>query len=102
MGLVSRVTEEMGIPTVNVSTGRDITALVRPPRSLFVNHPMGNTFGKPGDTAMQTTILRAALDLVVTATEPGVLVDWPEPWHEDFEYYAGDTSPEAIARQMKK
>jgi D-proline reductase (dithiol) PrdB len=102
VGLVARVIEDMGIPTVTVSTGRDITALVRPPRSLFVNHPMGNTFGRAGDTAMQTKILRAALDFAVTATEPGVLVDLPHRWTDDFVYFAGETTPEALARQLKK
>lgn len=102
MGLVARVVEEAGIPTVSVSTGRDITALVNPPRSVFVNHPMGNTFGAPGDVEMQTRILRDALDLAVNATEPGVLVDLPYVWRQDFVYYAGDASPEAVARQLKK
>ncbi|HJM90800.1 MAG: hypothetical protein QGG19_20010 [Alphaproteobacteria bacterium] len=102
MGLVARVVEESGIPTVNVSTGRDITALVRPPRSLFVNHPMGNTFGRVGDTAMQTKILRAALDFAVTAADPGILIDLPLEWDEDFVYFAGKTTPEAIAKQMRK
>ena len=102
MGLVARVVEESGIPTVNVSTGRDITALVRPPRSLFVNHPMGNTFGRVGNTAMQTKILRAALDFAVTAADPGILIDLPLEWDEDFVYFAGKTTPEAIAKQMRK
>ena len=102
MGLVARVVEEAGIPTVSVSTGRDITALVRPPRSLFVNFPMGNTFGRPGDTAMQTEILRAALDFAVTATEPGVLVDLPQQWGEEFVYFTGEATPEALAKQLKK
>ena len=92
----------MGIPTVTVSTGRDITALVRPPRSLFVNFPMGNSFGKADDKDMQTRILREALDFAVTATEPGVLVDMPIAWHEAFEYFTGEATPEAIARQLKK
>ena len=102
MGLVARVVEASGIPTVIVSTGRDITALVRPPRSLFVNFPMGNSFGKARDTAMQTKILRTALDLAVTATEPGVLVDLPLEWPEPFEYFAGEATPEALAKQLKK
>lgn len=102
MGLVARVVEETGIPTINVSTGRDITALVRPPRSLFVNAPMGNTFGKPGDADRQREILRVALDLLVTATEPGVLVDLPCAWDAPFEYFTGEATPEAIAKQMKK
>ncbi len=102
MGLVARVVEETGIPTVTVSTGRDITALVKPPRSLFVNFPMGNTFGHAKDTAMQTKILREALAFAATATEPGVLVDLPLEWDEAFVYFAGEATPEAIARQLKK
>ena len=79
----------MGIPTVTVSTGRDITALVRPPRSLFVNFPMGNAFGKPFDSDMQFSILRAALNLAETATEPGVLEDLDVAWPEPFEFRPG-------------
>ena len=102
MGLVARVVEEAGIPTITVSTGRDITALVNPPRTLFLNYPMGNTFGPPGDAAMQSEILRAALNLAVTASEPGVLVDSPLRWDEEFVYFTGEATPEAIARQLKK
>jgi len=76
--------EEAGIATVCVSTGRDLTAQVRPPRSLFVNFPMGNAFGKPFDAEMQLAILRAALHLAETAEEPGILVDLPFVWPEEF------------------
>lgn len=92
----------MGITTVTVSTGRDITALVRPPRSLFVNFPMGNNFGRAGDKALQTQILRQALDFAVSAEEPGLLVDLEHDWGEDFEYFAGPTDEAALAKQMKK
>lgn len=102
MGLVARVVEQSGIPTINVSTGRDITALVRPPRSLFVNAPMGNTFGRPGDAERQREILREALALIQSATEPGVLVDLPGAWDEPFEYFTGEVTEESIARQKKK
>ena len=84
MGLVARVVEEAGIPTVVVSTGRDLTALVRPPRSLFVNHPMGNPFGRPADVEQQIAILRAALALFDSVIEPGTIVDAPYEWGEDF------------------
>ena len=76
--------EEAGIPTVLVSTGRDLTWQVRPPRSAFVNFPMGNPFGRANDTQMQDRILRDALRLVETASEGGVLVDLPYEWGEDF------------------
>jgi hypothetical protein len=80
------VVEEARIATVCVSTGRDLTALVRPPRSIFVNHPMGNAFGAPGDVATQLTVLRAALQLVETAQTPGLLVDLPCTWPEPFAF----------------
>jgi len=83
------VVEEAGIATVCVSTGRDLTAQVKPPRSLFVNFPMGNAFGKPFDVEMQFAILRAALRLAETAEEPGVLVDLPYVWPEDFAFEPG-------------
>jgi len=89
VGLVCRVVEEAGIATVCVSTGRDLTQQVKPPRSLFVNFPMGNAFGAPFDVAMQRAILRAALDLAETAREPGVLVDLPYVWPEAFAFAPG-------------
>ena len=89
MGLVCRVAETAGIATVCVSTGRDLTVQVKPPRSAFVNHPMGNNFGPPDDPAMQLRILRDAFALLDSVTEGGVLVDLPYEWPEDFEYFTG-------------
>jgi len=85
VGLVARVVEEAGIPTVLVSTGRDLTAQVRPPRSVFVNFPMGNPFGRPGDRATHRSVLLAALALARDATTGGVLQDLDLEWGEDFE-----------------
>lgn len=84
MGLVARALEARGIPTVLVSTGRDLTEQVLPPRSVFVNFPMGNPFGKPGDVAMQRRVLGDALRLAETATRGGTLVDLPYAWEGDF------------------
>ncbi len=74
--------EEQGIVTVNVSTGRDITASVRPPRSLFVNHPMGNPFGRPGEQDRQREILIRALELAASNNQAGVIEDHPSDWGE--------------------
>lgn len=89
MGLVCRVAEESGISTVCISTGRDLTIQVKPPRSLFVNFPMGNAFGRPFDRDMQLTILRSALALTESASEGGVLVDLPYVWPEPFDFNPG-------------
>lgn len=80
MGLVSRVVEAAGIPTVYVSTGRDLTLQVLPPRSIFLNFPMGNPFGRPHEVTLQRDILVHALNHVVAAKEPGELLDLPYEW----------------------
>ena len=95
MGLVCRVAEEAGIATLCMSTGRDLTAQVKPPRSLFVNAPMGNNFGPPDAPELQLSILREALTLVHQAKEGGVLVDSPFEWPEDFVY-----APRFIGRAL--
>lgn len=97
MGLVCRVLEEQGIATVYVATGRDLTALVRPPRALFVNHPMGNNFGRAEDVDTQTDILRAALAMVDSVTEGGALIDYPTTWDEQFEFAPGGNASAAKA-----
>ena len=89
MGLVCRVVEEAGIATVCFSTGRDLTAQVKPPRSLFVNFPMGNNFGKPQDIAARKRIMRRGLSLIDEVAVGGALIDWPEPWDTPVEYFTG-------------
>ena len=95
MGLVCRVAEEAGIATVCVSTGRDLTAQVKPPRSVFVNFPMGNNFGAPEDRAQQLEILRSSLALIHEADEGGVLIDLPLTWPEPFTYFKKATRKSA-------
>lgn len=89
MGLVSRVLEERGIATVCVATGRDLIAQVKPPRALFVNHPMGNNFGAPGDVKMQRDILLTALAMIHDPAAAGQLVDYPTTWAQPFAYAPG-------------
>lgn len=81
--------EQAGIPTVCVSTGRDLTAQVKPPRSLFVNFPMGNNFGEPFNVDQQTAILSRALALFEEVETGGVLEDWADSWPTPVEYFTG-------------
>ena len=76
--------EEAGIPTVVVSTGRDLSAQVRPPRTVFVNFPMGNPFGKPFDKVQQRKILLDALHAVESVKTGGEIVNLPYEWGEQF------------------
>jgi len=93
VGLVCRLVEECGIATTYVATGRDLTALVNPPRALFVNHPMGNNFGAAKDVETQTAILRSALGLVESVERGGTLVDMPSNWTQPFEFGLGSAKP---------
>ena len=92
-GLVARVVEEAGVVTVTLSTGRDITRAVRPPRAAFVNFPMGNAFGRPVDADRQRNILRDALALV-DRDEAGLLVDLPYDWGAPFKPHFTERSRE--------
>lgn len=67
-----------------VSTGRDLTELVRPPRALFVNAPMGNPFGQPGEVERQREILLDALRLAEADVAPGTIVDHRYDYGGDF------------------
>jgi len=99
VGIVARVVEEAGIPTVTVSVGRDISRLVRPPRTVFANFPMGAPFGRPGEVEMQRAILRDALDLAATATEPGTFVDLSYDFGAAWEVTLGNMDPEYQKRK---
>jgi hypothetical protein len=44
-----------------VGTVLDILIKVPPPRALFVDHPVGRTFGRPGDRRKHEEILAATL-----------------------------------------
>lgn len=80
-----------------VATGRDLAVLVKPPRALFVNAPMGNNFGAAGDSAMQTSVLRAALSMIDSIEEGGVLVDYPTAWLQNFQFAPGGKASSATA-----
>jgi len=85
-GLVCRVVEESGVSTVCLGTARDIMDQVKAPRSIFVNNPLGNNFGKAHDRTMQREILGNALVLVEQATVGGTLRELSDTWREAHEY----------------
>jgi hypothetical protein len=80
VGLIARAIEETGIPTTSLSSAYDLTALVKPPRSFFVNYPLGHTAGKPFDREDQIAILKSALGRAGEITEPGTIVELPLVW----------------------
>lgn len=80
MGLVARVLEREGLTTVSLTSAIDITQRIRPPRSAFLNFPLGNATGAPHDAEEQRRVVSDTLRLAETAREPGAIVELPYRW----------------------
>jgi hypothetical protein len=74
------VVEEAGIPTLTMTSALDITQAVKPPRSVFVNFPLGHQTGKPHQPESQRQIVRDALGAFDTISRPGQIVELPYVW----------------------
>ena len=82
MGLVARVLEASGIPTVTISLIPELTRAVGVPRLAGLGYPMGRPFGNPHDVDGQRAVLRSALELFSIATGPDAYVELPFEWPE--------------------
>ena len=82
VGHAARAIEESGIPTVTVMVRafEHRARELKIPRTLIVKHPMGRSLGAAGDTARQNEVLRAAFDLLESATGNGTVVEFPETY----------------------
>ena len=63
-----------------MSSAFDITSLVKPPRTFFVNYPLGHTTGKPFDKQNQMEIIKTALGTAKDITEPARIVELSYQW----------------------
>jgi hypothetical protein len=82
VGLVQRVIEAAGIPTVSLSMIPDFTRAVGVPRLAGIGYPMSRPMGRPGDAAGQRAVLRALLGVLEEAAGPGTSVELPFEWPE--------------------
>ena len=69
--------ESEGLTTVLVGFVREHIEGIKPPRSLFLDFPMGRGLGKPNDPAFQKKVIRAAFELFDAQGGP-VIEDFPE------------------------
>ncbi|MDJ0869011.1 MAG: hypothetical protein QNK03_23085 [Myxococcota bacterium] len=83
MGLVGRVIEAAGIPTVTLNMIPAYQNLVGMPRVAAIEHPFGRPYGDVGDAATQRAVLEAALAVFDSAKQPGHVEHLPFVWHED-------------------
>ena len=82
MGLVQRVLEANGIPSVSLSMIPDFTRAVGVPRLAGIGYPMSRPMGRPGDADGQREVLRALLAVLETSHEPDTYVELPFVWPE--------------------
>lgn len=82
MGLVQRVLEAKGIPTVSLSMIPELTRAVGVPRLAGIGYPMGQPLGRPHDAPGQRAVLRATLELLERAKGADAYVELPFEWPE--------------------
>ena len=86
MNALARSFEAEGLSTVVVKMMPVWGERFGAPRTLGVEFPFGHTLGMAGDAGLQTRVIRAALDILVSAEPPGpVVAHFDEPWPGDFD-----------------
>jgi len=81
--LVARHLEANGIPTVLMGCAKDIVEHAAVPRFLFSDFPLGNSAGKPHDTASQDQTLELALRVLEAAPGARTTMQSPLRWSAD-------------------
>jgi hypothetical protein len=66
-----------------IGTAHDIMSKVTPPRAVFVDHPVGRTFGPPHDRARNEAVLARALEELPKFTRSGEIRDPGFQWSID-------------------
>ena len=78
--VLARTFEGAGLATILVTNMPFWAERRGTPRALAVEFPFGHTLGAPRNLVQQMTVIRQALSILETATEPGTLVHSPEVW----------------------
>ncbi|HMT06829.1 MAG TPA: glycine/sarcosine/betaine reductase selenoprotein B family protein [Pyrinomonadaceae bacterium] len=71
LGIIARVIEDSGIPTMCLSVDPSMTDKVRPPRTAYYNGEFGSVAGKPNYPEYQLRVLDEALRWTETFDQPG-------------------------------
>lgn len=66
-----------------IGTAYDIMSKVTPPRAVFVDHPVGRTFGPPHDRARNEAVLARALEELARFTHANEIRDPGFQWSGD-------------------
>lgn len=88
VSLVARKAEEEGLCTVLAGSAYDILQLVKPPRAIFTDFPLGHPFGR-NNKEQHISLIKDAFRVLTQAQEPGTLVVLPYYWGEEWEWIPG-------------
>jgi D-proline reductase (dithiol) PrdB len=80
VGLIQRIAEEAGIPTISMGNMADRMERIKPPRALLVKFPRGSMMGEPGNVERQRRIILDALNALKTMKTPGAIQELPYAW----------------------
>lgn len=83
MSLIARGLEARGLPTLSMSTLYELSRGFKPPRTVFLDFPLGCTAGKPNEPEQQRQILRDALRLAPKFGEPWRIMELPYHFSPD-------------------
>jgi hypothetical protein len=76
----------------------------KPPRTVFLDFPLGCPAGKPNEPDLQRDILRATLQAAPTFGEPWTIVKLPFQWSEngsrEWEETVRNSTAEALERSL--
>lgn len=82
MGALANFIERAGVATTSVSLIREQSEAVAPPRALWVPFALGRPLGSAADAGFQKQVMRAAFDLLASATAP-TIADFPHEAPEE-------------------
>jgi len=80
VGLIQRVIEREGIPTIGITLQKEVTRRVKPPRAVYLRYPFGHPMGEAFAVRQQRAILLLALEALETVTVPGTILEPPWRW----------------------
>lgn len=83
MGLIQRVLDIFGIPTISLSLVKEMTELVKPSKALYIQHPFGLTLGAVGDAATHEAVLKDCLRHAAQEVPAGTIINLPYAWKDD-------------------
>jgi len=107
VSLVARHLEANGIATVVMGCAKDIVEHAGVPRFLFSDFPLGNSAGRPHDSASQALSLELALQLLEAAPGPRTTMQSPLRWSADASWKldynnVARMSPEELERRRRE